>query len=253
MNGEMLQSCRIVAASQKALQEKKTIDYVPVQYENSIVFNFLPQKASFTTKAYKATNVKEWFERCMSDGLLDLKLLAPLSVKDRGILGFSNATQNSIVCFYKNGKVTYFTAYWEFDSTLKLWNVTYTEHLWEDAPQGKPSFHDNTEEFGSVLDKIEAFAREIDSSEFAAIFHNAKMVLIDGDKNTSEIKIELPKKNYDLFSAASHADVFGAMGSWNDSPPYLAHEKGLETRYDELSAELLEQLRLAILYAINEW
>lgn len=56
-----------------------------------------------------------------------------------------------------------------------------------------------------------------------------------------------------MFEAASIADVFGAMGSWNDSPPYMAHKKGLDKEYETLSADLLRNIRLAILYAINEW
>lgn len=43
------------------------------------------------------------------------------------------------------------------------------------------------------------------------------------------------------------------MGSWNDSPPYYAHEKGLENEYDSFSEELLTQIRLALLYSVNEW
>lgn len=48
------------------------------------------------------------------------------------------------------------------------------------------------------------------------------------------------------------ADVFGAMGSWNDGPPYCAHLKGLDNEYEGLSNELLRQSRLAVLYAVNE-
>jgi len=43
------------------------------------------------------------------------------------------------------------------------------------------------------------------------------------------------------------------MGSWNDSPAYMAHEKGMDNEYESLSGELLKQIRLATLYAINEW
>ena len=43
------------------------------------------------------------------------------------------------------------------------------------------------------------------------------------------------------------------MGSWNDSPPYYAHKKGLESEYDSLTEELLTQIRLALLYSVNEW
>jgi len=64
---------------------------------------------------------------------------------------------------------------------------------------------------------------------------------------------QIPDPNLQIFEAASLADVFGAMGSWNDSPPYMAHEKGLDQEYETLSAELLKHIRLAILYAVNEW
>ena len=43
------------------------------------------------------------------------------------------------------------------------------------------------------------------------------------------------------------------LGSWNDSPAYMAHKKGLSEEYETLSSELLKNVRLAILYAINEW
>jgi hypothetical protein len=177
----------------------------------------------------------------------------PISVEDRGLLGFSNTTQNLLVCFYRNGKVTYFTAHWEFENTLNNWNITYTEHSWDNSPQGKPEFEDNTEKFVEILSEIEIFAREIECIGFADIFHNAKVILIDGTKNSTESGISLPFRNYNLFMAASLADVLGAMGSWNDSPSYKAHEKGIDSKYNELSTELLKQLRLAVLYAINQW
>ena len=43
------------------------------------------------------------------------------------------------------------------------------------------------------------------------------------------------------------------MGSWNDSPSWYAYEKGLESDYKNLSSELLTQIRLALLYSVNEW
>ena len=61
----------------------------------------------------------------------------------------------------------------------------------------------------------------------------------------------LPPEYAGRYAACSVADVFGAMGSWNDSPPYYAHEKGLDKEYDEYSGELLRQIRLNLLYTIN--
>ena len=64
---------------------------------------------------------------------------------------------------------------------------------------------------------------------------------------------EISEENLHLSEAASTADVLGVMGSWNDSPAYMAHEKGMDNEYESLSGELLKQIRLATLYAINEW
>ena len=75
----------------------------------------------------------------------------------------------------------------------------------------------------------------------------------DFDKTEGLELLQLPSQNLKIFTAANRADVFGAMGSWNDSPPYMAHEKGLDKEYETLSSELLKNIRLAILYSINEW
>lgn len=64
---------------------------------------------------------------------------------------------------------------------------------------------------------------------------------------------EIPEENLHIFEAACTADVFGAMGSWNDSPLYMARKKGMDKEYEYLSSELLKQVRLAALYAVNEW
>lgn len=40
-----------------------------------------------------------------------------------------------------------------------------------------------------------------------------------------------------MFEAASIADVFGAMGSWNDSPPIYGSQKGLDKEYETLSVD----------------
>ena len=100
-------------------------------------------------------------------------------------------------------------------------------------------------------------AHKIDCDNFAVVFQKAIDILLGASDYTDiadHIQLpEIPKENLHLFEAASTADVFGAMGSWNDSPPYMAHEKGLDKEYDFLSSELLKQVRLATLYAINEW
>lgn len=228
MNGELYQISTIVMAARKAMQTGKQIEFALSKYENSI---------RFITKNYTAPNVSEWFEQLKKDGLEDIKLLCPYAVKDRNLLAFSNMTASSIVCFFENGRVTYFMADWEFDSKHKEWNILYSEHEWENPPSEKPRFENNTDSFRKVLLDIQKLAVQIECENFAKVFGSAIQLLDDGK----------------IFEAAGQADVFGGMCSWNDSPPYMAHEKGLDREYDTLSDELLKNLRFAILYAVNEF
>lgn len=257
MNGQMFQIASIVAASKKAMQLSEPIQYFPAKYENRIEFAFLPPNEILKMEKYTAPNVSAWFEQIRKNQVLDVKLLCPYSVKDRKLLGFSNMTESSILCFHRNGKVTYFVADWQFDSVQKNWNILYSEHEWPNPPSKKPQFENNTDSFREVLLSIRELAIKIECENFAHIFSSA-VNLLDGSNEYPDKKhgIELPQipqQNLQMFEAASIADVFGAMGSWNDSPPYMAHKKGLDKEYETLSADLLKNIRLAILYAINEW
>ena len=253
----MFQIASIVAASKKAIQLSEGIQYFPAKYENRIEFAFLPPNEILKMEKYTAPNVSAWFEQIRKNQVLDVKLLCPYSVKDRNLLGFSNMTESSILCFHRNGKVTYFVADWQFDSVQKNWNILYSEHEWPNPPSKKPQFENNTDSFREVLLSIRELAIKIECENFAHIFSSA-VNLLDGSNEYPDKKhgIELPqipRQNLQMFEAASIADVFGAMGSWNDSPPYMAHKKGLDKEYETLSADLLKNIRLAILYAINEW
>lgn len=257
MNGQMYQICCIAAAARKALQENAPIHYIPMSYENRVEFCFLPEKQLFKQKAYIATNVSQWFEHCKKKGLKEVKFLCPVAVKDRNLLGFSNLTESSLLCFFEKQSCNYFTSDWQFDSLNKEWNVLYTEHEWLNIPSGKPHFENNTDSLKKVLKEIRDFAIRIDCDGFAKIFDHA-LCILGGSGDTPDRKYgmelpSIPSEYIPVFEAASIADVFGAMGSWNDSPPYMAYEKGLEAEYEALSNELLKNLRLAILYAINEW
>lgn len=252
MNGEMAQMNNIVICARIALHDKGKIDCLLDKYVTSIKFVFIP-KGIFLKKAKTADSISDWFEICRKQGLEDIKYLVPTSVTDRYILGFSNTSQNSMVCFWKDGSVTYFMSRWEFDRDREGWDVTYEEHEWKDAPAGKPSFENRTEEFKQVLLAIEDLAKRIEFDSFAMVFHKAYESLCGNyDEENTFLPANLPEEFRGIYLAVMKADVFGAMGSWNDSPPYYAHEKGLDKEYNELSDQLLEQLRYNLMYIVNE-
>ena len=249
MNGQMYQIACIVAAARKALKTDQEILYHPDQYIHKICFQILPSEKGESTEL----SVSDWFEYLKEKGLKDLKLFCPISVEDRDILGFSNTTQSSILCFYKDGKASYFLPNWESASLGRGWDVTYTEYDLERSSQDIPHYENNIEEFKDILARIEYLAIKIECENFAKVFHSARNQLLDLDAAKVLEEPQIPPQNQMIFRAASVADVFGGMGSWNDGPGWLAKDKGLGRQYDGLSDQLLRNIRLAILYAINEW
>ena len=162
MNGQMYQIACIVAAARKALKSGKEICYKPEKYTNKLSFQILPSENGEATEL----SVSDWFENLKKKGLKDLQLFCPISVEDRGILGFSNTTQSSILCFYKYGKASYFLPNWKSASLGRGWDVTYTEYEWERPFQDIPHYENNMEDFKDVLARIEDLAIKIECENF---------------------------------------------------------------------------------------
>ena len=120
MNGEMHQICCIVAAGKRALQYGEPIQYTPAQYENAITFSCLPGKLFSGTKRCIAPRIETWFEFLQSKGLQDIALACPTDVTDKTILGFSNTTESSVLCFYQSGETSYFAPNWQFDPERRI-------------------------------------------------------------------------------------------------------------------------------------
>ena len=247
----------IVIATKVALKTKNKIDYLPFEYEKNIEFLFTKNKVFFFERSYKAKTIEEWYKYCLKLGLEDIQILLPVSSVNSNIPNELNTNKNKFICYFKNNLVLYFTPKW--NATSGGWNIIYTAHKYENSTNEKIKFYDNTEDFKNILRRIATFADKIDFQNFANIFTKAFDILngdnIENIRNTfyGQYFFELPETNKRLFYASDISDVFGAMGSWNDSPPCYAAEKGLENEYNNLSSELLTQIRLALLYSVNEW
>ena len=198
---------------------------------------------------------RRWIEQCLKLGLKDAGLSIPTFAKDRSLLGFSGANANGIVCRFEDFDGV-FTPYWKYDRDKKAWRVKYVERLWRGMPRDALNARDNSAEFGNVLVQIRDSAGKIGYENFAQTFDNA-LKSLRGEVPVGEYYAvsfaALPQPSLRAFAAAGIADVFGAMGSWDDEPPSMAQEMGLGGEYDRLSDELLAQKNLAILFAINGW
>ena len=251
MNGQVEQMCNIVLCARKALYENEEINFVTSKHVLSIKFVFTSELIG--QKSFEADSVWKWFHICKERDLDDIKFMIPTATDDRYILGFSNTSQGLIVCFWKQGKVTCFCPIWEFDSERKGWNIVYEEHLMTSVRKENITFTNQTEEFKKVLLDIGKLATDIGFEGFPNIFHNAYEALCDfSHVEPCHVSAQVPNEFKGIYYAVETADVFGAMGSWNDSPPYYAHQKGLEKEYNELSDKLLKQLRYHMMYVVNE-
>ena len=252
MNGEVFNSCIIVASIKQALKSNLELNYKGEKYIKSLVFDFIlgdePEKR-------EQASINEWFKHALKLGLSDVRYATNLTVssEERSLQGFSNVSYKSILCIYKD-KMSYLVPHWSFEEYKKGWDIVYKEFGLDGTPEIQ-KFSDNTLEFKDILTKIAKFADEIECDNFGDCFREGLKALNEPEKIEQNILNAplMPKLNLALFTAASAADVFGGMGSWNDDAAGWAKRKKRDKEYDELSAELFTQMQKAILFAINEW
>ena len=178
MKGEVFQICSIVTSAKNALNTKTFIQYEPLSYERSTVFQFVPETEG--EKGEIIEDVEGWYARCVYNGMDDIKILAPTGVKDRRILGFVNTSQNIMLCFYPDDVIHMWMPRWIPDKDKKGWRIIFQEKVWENHPTGKPVYKDNTEEFKQVLGDIGKFAREIGFEHWGQVFDRS-ISMLNGD------------------------------------------------------------------------
>ena len=252
MNGEVFNACIIVASIKQALKSNLELDYKSEKFIKSLVFDYVlgdePEKR-------EQASINEWFKHVLKLGLKDVRFATNLAVSsdERSLQGFSNVSHKSILCIYKD-KMSYFVPHWSFKEDKKGWDIVYKEFSLDGTPEIQ-KFSDNTLEFKDILTRTSKFADEIECENFGDCFRKGLKALNEPEKIEQNILNAplMPKLNLALFTAASAADVFGGMGSWNDDAAGWAQHKKRAKEYDELSSELFTQMRKALLFAINEW
>ena len=244
MNGELHDLCAITLHANKALRENTAFAPLPENY-------ILDRKFIFSESFGFCMSAEKWFEVSVKRGMHAVQLIVPVKSRNRSLLGFVNMTRAYLVLFRNGRGPSVLVPYWSFDPENNGWHVVYREREWVDKPVGVPVFEDETEELISVLGEIEALAEDIHESFFAECFRKAKEILRGERKPDYEPFGDLPDPYGRIMAAVSLADVFGAMGSWNDSPPFEAKRIGRKEAYERLSDALLKGIRTNLMYAVN--
>lgn len=245
MNGEIGLASRLTIAANNVLNGGER-NFQKLPFENSITF-IMEDKSVLASP-------EEWFDWLVEDGKPSVFMMLPYQVKDRRTLGFVNASGAAIFVRRTHHAVCCFVPMWEFDKEKRCWNVTFRENIMDKAPEAIPQFSDNSAEFKKILVDIKELASKLEFPMFADCFGEALRVLEGGDvpaQLEGPMLPELPENRLRIYLACVVSDVFGGMGSWNDSPAGAADEKGLAKEYDMLSNALLAHNRIAMMYAVN--
>ena len=249
MNGEVYQAARLVTSFKtgKSFERK--------DYEKEIHFSFLP-KGLIAKSEHWVSDPQKWFTALTETGITDLYLImkTKTSAKERKTFGFINTQPVIIASKYRNNKYSYWKPQWSYNAAINGWIVEYSERPWRTHPKETPFFINNSDNFKNSLIRISDFSRRMGIEYYEKLF-NSSVAVLDGKVPSKEYRYveisELPEINKRLFRAASLADVFGGMGTWNDNPCAAAKEKGLLEEYNDLSDELLKQIRIAVMFAVN--
>ena len=221
MNGEVTQASRIVAAARKSMKDGSAYEFTPLPYEGSVVFNFCDRNKS-GAPLFRAKDPADWYAHLSKEGVKNIFMIMGMKV-NRQALGFSNNSAVSIFVRYNDNVVTRFVPHWSFNDDARLWSVEYTEAVAENAPATDPDFRNEKSLTLATLSDIGELAQQLGQEQFVKTF----------------------------YLAADVADVFGAMGSWNDEPVVAAREQHKEKDYATLSDRLLCSVRLMTMYAVN--
>ncbi len=251
MNGEVSQICRITAAARAAMRDGTELDFTPLKYEGSIVFNFCDRKKT-GAPLFRAKDPADWFAHLRKEGVSSVFMMMSMKL-DRRVLGFVNNAGVTIFVRYEDKTVTRFVPHWTFSNETNMWSIEYTESVAENAPAKDPEFRNETTLMQAALKDIGDLAEQLGEERFARVFRKSFDILGGTVPALKEgaVPPHIPEDRMRLYLAADVADVFGAMGSWNDTPAAEAHEKGLDQDYVTLSDRLLYALRLNTMYAVN--
>lgn len=252
MNGEVSQICRIVAAARTAMKNGTEYNFTPLKYEGSITFDFCDRTKSGGAK-FHADSPAEWYSHLQSEGVANIFMIMGLKVA-RQQLGYVNHSATTIFVRYADNTVTRFSPYWSFDNDARLWHIVYTEDVAEGAPASDPEYRNEASLLLATLTDIRQLAEEIGEEAFAETFRKAADIL-SGDTlpelKAGSVPPQLPNEMMKYYLAVDIADVFGAIGSWNDTGAAAAQSHNKTRDYVTLSERLVCGIRLMTMYAVN--
>ncbi len=275
MNSDINRACNLTVSVRTALKAAVPLKYVPEKHDTETVFSMLPRKRGFVTKSMETDNPARWFKFCYNKAhMCNFKLVMPDTVPEKPTL---DGIIPKMVCFFEDKTAT------ELDMRLSDHEkggvlVRFEEKECTYAQTAKARYFDNTEQLFDAITAMSGFADEMgfnddapvensdeNESENAAalvsencggeIFRNLMTAagLLDNQPLPDELRFKnLPKlseRRLKIYAAAVLSDIFG---NGENALSSVACDKGVGDKYSALAKTLWENIRLALLYSVNE-
>ena len=255
MNGELYQLLRLVLYVKDSMRGREP-EFKRCGYEHVMSFTFSPDIDPCAGK--KCNDEASWIEGLEKRKLKAVNLLCLFEKNDPKFAGFANAEKQGIVTEYEDGTRTIWIPKRAFNKAKKGWATYYIEEEWAGLSDADFIYLNCRDEFEEVLLDIQDLAQTIGARHFAQVFESAYDCLTAPEEPSipgwaQGTMPSLSSESLRLYAAASRADVFGGMGSWNDDPSGMAYAKGLSDEYDRLSNALYTVIRMAVMTAVNSW
>lgn len=236
MHADIAFSCNLV----RMLHKDRPTGTVPLpRYVASLTFAPLPSDPTSQPWPAPLTGVADWCQWLAEHQVQQVLLMLPVGAT----ASHSSATniRRGVYTRFAN-RSSLWQASWKYDDVAKSWHIHYLEMLWQPAAE-LYDYYDNRLALVDTLTQLAALASTIGEPNFARIFQGALQIL--RQENSGAAGREA------LVKAADKAWVFGGMGSWNDSAPWYAEQKGLGDEYHRLTDALYQHLQIALMFAAN--
>jgi len=258
MNGELHQLLLLAANANRYLHMN---EYRPFDgFGDRNVFNlaFYDEDGQPIPTMPAADPVKSWIKdlkkrRCR--GVLVIQTGTPGNERESS--GFIGGGRRWILVARFDGFDEHWSAHWQLGQRAPAtrWDIAYrcrrTTSMTIDP--NTYNLEASKRRLEQALTNIGELAHEIGEEHWKINFFDAALGILEG---TVSFKRKLPESYSEqaqrVCAAVYRCWVFGGMGSWNDVPPYSAHEHGKSAEFDAYSDTLYDAMQNALEAAVNE-
>ncbi len=258
MNGELHQLLLLAANANRYIQAKEYRSLDGFGDRNVFNLTFYNENGQPIQAAFFADPVKSWMQDLRKrDCRGVLMIQSGKAEKERESSGFAGGGRGWILVARFGGFDEHWSAHWQLGQRAPAtrWDIAYRCRR-TTSTAIDPNRYDLNESqcrLEQALTDIGQLAHEIGEEHWKVNFFDAALDLLKG---STSFKRDLPE-NYSeqaqrVFAAVYRCWVFGGMGSWNDVPPYSAHEHGKSAEFDTYSDALHSAMQDALEAAVND-